>query len=488
MWAAKHRDAATTTAFGDGIETPTSTTIVDDLRYRPFLILVGLGVGVRAIVMVSYFPAVMLSFDSARYARIDAKPMFGDYWMPAGYPFLLRFLRGISDQLWFTIAVQHVIGLSVGITLFLAMRRLGAKLWVACVPASVAFLSGDHIYLEHMIMAEFLITFLAATGLAFAVFGLADGVRLGALATASAFLGLAAITRSVGIVLIPVLVICTLRFTTGPLRARVRALSAAVLPGAAILGIYVAACSIVDGKYLGLSDMRGWNVYSRVAPFADCREFAPPPGTSVLCEDTPATERPGPFYYVWEKDSVARRHFRLGPKTGKHLGAFARQVILHQPVDYLRAVVIDLARYVEPATGRQWPYAGQTDATLAFGWHDPNVERLVVAAMSRGYRGTQPRIFGQSLLNSYQHLFRLDGLLLAALLFLTCVAIWRRRGPGELGMMLFGLGALGLYVLPVATVCYDIRYGVPPSTLIAVSGTLGGVSLWQWWTARAATS
>jgi 4-amino-4-deoxy-L-arabinose transferase-like glycosyltransferase len=444
----------------------------------------GLGLAVRLIVMVSYFPAVMLSADSPRYARIDGQPMFGDFWMPAGYPLVLRFLRGITDQLWFTIAVQHVIGLSAGVILFLAMRRLGARHWVACLPAAVAFLSGDHIYLEHMIMAEFLITFLATAGLATAVFGLAGGVRPRLLAAASALLGMAALTKSVGIILIPVLMICTLLFANGPRRARLRALSFALFPGLAILGIYFVGCKLAHGKYRGLSDMRGWNLYSRVAPFADCRKFSPPAGTAVLCEQTPTAERPGPFFYVWDSNSIARRHFRLGPKTGEQLGAFAVQVILHQPFDYLRAVVIDLARYIEPATGRHWPYAGQTDGALAFGWHDPSVEQQVVTAMSRGYRGTQPHIYGPGLLNFYQQFFRLSGLILATLLLLTFVGMGRRREPLELGIMLFGLAGLALYILPVATLCYDFRYGVPPSTLIAVSGVLGGVSLRDWWTTR----
>ena len=94
--------------------------------------------------------------------------------------------------------------------------------------------------------------------------------------------------------------------------------------------------------------MRGWNLYARVAPFADCAQFSPPKKTSVLCETTPIAARPGAFGYVWNANSIARRHFALNPKAPKLLGAFARQVILHQPADYLRAVVIDLARYLEP--------------------------------------------------------------------------------------------------------------------------------------------
>ena len=452
--------------------------LLRELSYRPFLVLLMVGLAIRVIVMVSYFPAIMLAFDSARYARVDGQPMFSDYWMPAGYPFLLRLLRVVSRELWITIAVQHLIGLSVGVILFLTMRHLKVSRSVACLPASVALLSGDHIYSEHIILADFLLTFLAAAGLSVAVFALAGGVRLRTLATASAILGTAALAKSVGLVLIPILALCTLCFATGKISDRMRTLVVALLPAVAVLAAYAAGCKLVKGKYLGLSDMRGWNVYSRVAPFADCRRFSPPDGTAILCEQTVPAERPGPFYYVWNTDSVARRHFPLGPKTGRQLGAFATQAILHQPFDYVRTVVIDLWRYVEPATGRHWSYAGQTDNTVTFGWRDPAVEQLVVPAMSRGYRGTELRIYGQSLLNAYQQLFRLGGLILAALMILSIYGICRGRGPLHIAVVLFGLGAFGLYILPVATLSYDFRYGLPPAPLMAVSGILGALCLW----------
>jgi hypothetical protein len=453
--------------------------IADDLTYRPFLALLGCGVAVRVIVMALYWPAIMLSFDSPRFARIDGKPLFSDYWMPAAYPAFLRVLRAISDQLWFTIAVQHLIGIGIGVLVYLALRRLGIARWVACVPAAVAFLSGDHVYLEHMIMADFLLGFLAVAGLTAALFGLTPRVRLPYLALASPLLGTALLVRSVGVLLLPVLALCVFVFTAGALRESLRPLAAAILPGAAVVGIYIAACAIVDGKFWGITDMSGWNLYSRVAPFADCTQFTPPAGTEVLCEDTVPAARPGPFGYVWDKQSISRRHFKLGPNTSHHLGAFARQVILHQPLDYMRAVVIDLSRYIEPATGRQWPYAGQTDATWAFGWRDPGVEERVSAALSRGYRGTRLNVRAESVLNYYQHLFRVTGLMLAALVALTLIGIARSRGILRVAILLFGLSAFGLYVLPVLTVSYDFRYGLPPIPLIAVSGVLGAVSLWR---------
>ncbi|MFL6582932.1 MAG: hypothetical protein ACJ8KU_00280 [Chthoniobacterales bacterium] len=448
-----------------------------EVTYRPFIALISVAVVVRVIAMIAYFPAVLLSFDSPRYARIDGKALYSDYWMPAGYPLFLRLLRLLSDQLWVTIAVQHLIGLATGVIVFFVMSHLRASRCLACVAAAVPLLSGDHIYLEHMIMADFLLAFLATAGFSLAAVGLAYSVRTAPLVMASLVIGMAALVRSVGLVLIPVLVICTVATVGGTKLVRARALGAALVPALLLLGIYTGGRKFVHGKYLGIADMRGWNLYSRVAPFADCRKFSAPDGTAVLCEQTPPSQRPGPFYYVWNPDSISRRNFGIGPATQKQLGAFATQAIVHQPLDYVRAVVIDLWRYGEPATGRNWWYAGQTDAAFAFGARDPSVEQLVVSAMSRGYRGAQPHVRGEQLLNAYQQIFRVTGLVLASLLSLALIGVWRVRGPLRTAILLFGLGAIGLYILPVATVSYDARYGVPPVTLLVMAGLLAAKAL-----------
>jgi hypothetical protein len=448
-----------------------------NFNHRPLLLLFITGIFLRAILMVTYFPAVMLSSDAPRYARIDSMPMFGDFWMPAGYPMLLRLLRAISHQLWFSIAVQHVMGLVVGLLLFGTVRHLGVKRSVSCVPAAVPLFSGDHLYLEHQVMADCFLIFLATMGLAAAVRGLVPRLNVGWLATASAFLAMAALARSVGLILIPILVFCTLFWIRGPLNRRVAALGAALLPGIGVFGLYVSVFISVHGQYLGLSDMRGWNLYSRVAPFADCRKFDPPEGTMILCEQRAPAERPGPFGYVWDLSSVPRVNFELGPESGRKLAAFARQAILHQRGDYLHAVLTDLAKYVDPSVNPR-PYAGQPREILSFGWRDMTVELLVVRAMSRGYRGTTVHLHGQRILALYQDLFRVGGLALCALLLLSVVGMLKAKGPIRLGICLFGFSACGLYVLPVLTISYDFRYGIPPETFLVVSGVLGAVSLW----------
>ena len=143
----------------------------------------------------------------------------------------LWLLRQVSTQLWFTIWIQHVLGLGTGTLLYLSMRRLGALRAIACIPAAIPLLSGDHLYLEHTVMADHLTIFLTAPGIWAAICGLVPNFHLRWLAAASALLAMAALTRSVGVVLLPILVLCTALWVKESFRPRCVAVAAALLPG-----------------------------------------------------------------------------------------------------------------------------------------------------------------------------------------------------------------------------------------------------------------
>ena len=449
-----------------------------DLRYRPFLVLVAVGIVLRTGLMFAYFPAVLIHADSARFARIGWS-MYGDFWMPAGYPMFLWLLRQVSRQLWVTIWIQHLLGLGTGTFLYLSMRRLGVIRGIACVPAAIPLLSGDHLYLEHTVMADFLIIFLAAGGIWAAIWGLVPKLNLHWVAIASALLAMAALTRSVGVVLLPIFVLCTVLWVKESFRTRCSAAAAAVLPGMAVFAFYVVGFYFNHGQYLGLTDMSGWNLYARVAPFADCRKFVPPEGTAILCEERSPANRPAPFGYVWDLESVPRKHFELGPKTGRQLGEFARRAIVHQPEEYAGAVLTDLVKFLDSSSVPSRAWDGTPPEMLSFGWRNATGEENIVQVMSHSYRGTHVRRRWQSLLAFYQNLSRPSGgLSLAVILVLTCIGLVKASGAIRLGIALFGLSAFGLYLVPALSLAYSFRYGIPPETFIIASGVLGAVSIW----------
>jgi choline-glycine betaine transporter len=59
------------------------------------------------------------------------------------------------------------------------------------------------------------------------------------------------------------------------------------------------------------------------------------------------------------------------------------------------------------------------------------------------------------------------------------------RGAIRLTVFLFGVTAFLLYLVPVATVAYEVRYGLPPQPLLVISGTLGLAALLRRWWPRA---
>lgn len=454
------------------------SAFVKAFRYPPFLAVLGCGVIVRVWVMSAYYPAVMLMFDSPRYARVGMR-MFGDFWMPAGYPLLLQLLRTISRQLWVTIMIQHFMGISIGMLLFAAMQRLRLPKPVACVVAAIPLLSGDQLYLEHTIMADHVLLVFAVAGLSAGIYGLVPTTKAPWICLSSIFLALAGLTRSVGIFLLPVLALCVLLSAGATWRSRGKAMAAAILPATAVLAVYVGAFYLVRGKYLGFTDMAGWNLYSRVAPFADCTKFNPPAGTAILCDQRAVAQRPGPFGYVWDVTSTPRKAFTLGPETGGPLGAFAKRAIMSQPRDYLSCVGIDFVRYLDPGIYAHRPYSGQSPELLSFGWRNLAAEKIVVEAMSKRYQGTRPRIYGEEILAFYQRLFRPGGLLICGFVVFSVVGAMTSRGAVCLGISLFGLSAFVLDLVPVLTISYDYRYGLPSQVLIAVSGVLGMFAVWQ---------
>jgi hypothetical protein len=420
----------------------------------------------------------MIFVDSPRYARINSWPLFGDFWMPAGYPMLLQVLHAISNRLWVTIAFQHLLGISTGVFLFLALRRLGVARWIACLPAAVPLLSGDQLFQEHTVMSDFFFTVLATAGLSVAIRGLIPTLQLRWLAAGSIFIGAAGVTRNIGFALVPILGVCSAVWFRQSRRDIYLSLAAVTLPALFVLGCYGSAFLLAHGRYLGLSDMRGWNLYARAAPFADCHKFTPPAGTEILCEQRPPSERPGPFGYVWDLSSTPRRMFVLGPESSKKLEVFGRRAILHQPFDYLQAVLIDLAKYIDPLLAARQRYGGTPREILSFGYRGDS-EKLVVDAMAKGYRGVNVRLHGQQFLAFYQDVFRVDGLMISTLLFFTVLGLFKARGEIRLGIWLFGLSAFTLYATPVIVMSYDFRYGIPPQGLLAVSGVLGIVALAQ---------
>ena len=424
--------------------------------------------------MADYRPAYLSSNDSARFlhfAHID-DGMYEDTFGPTAYAAMLKALRFVSDQLEFTVAVQHLLGLVSALLLYAAVRRLGAPVWAACVPAGVVLLSGDQLYMEHALLSEGGFLPLVAGGLYAGVRGLEPDRSLRWLALAAALFAGAALFRNVGLILVPALVLWAL--VAMPRGRRLASGGVAAAAAAAVLGAYAIGAEL-DGGNTGWTATSGWNAYGRSAPFADCDKFEEPPGTELLCEDTPADDRPGSLFYLWFQGSPARDLFGHPPLEQELLGKFGRRAILAQPLDYVETVAADLPRFLNPELNHR-RYSG--GGYFLMSRRGQKAEGNVLFQLSRDYDHADysPGSSGDRIAD-WQEIQRLDGWVPGLFVAFAVAGLVAARGAALRGLALFALVGGGLVVMPAATLSLLGRYTVPPMPVVAGAAAIGAWAL-----------
>ncbi|MBO0841380.1 MAG: glycosyltransferase family 2 protein, partial [Sciscionella sp.] len=116
-----------------------------------FLLVLVLGIALRALTQLAYQPA-LLYVDSFRYlARVQIlNPAQLD---PLGYSVVLRPLLAIGGLGTVTL-VQHVVGLLIGVLIYVLACRYGARRWLAGLAAAPILLDGYQLQIEQNIMAD----------------------------------------------------------------------------------------------------------------------------------------------------------------------------------------------------------------------------------------------------------------------------------------------------------------------------------------------
>lgn len=450
--------------------------------HGPLLGVFVIGGALRWVLLVAYQPAILNYPDTWGYVRAAAGPLFHDDDIrPVGYSLALRALHGLSSTVTFAILVQHVLGLAAAALMYATVRRLAFARWVAIAPAAVIAISPDVLYFEHSLLSETTFTFLVSATLYAITRALQardeGGRESGWLAASAASAAAATTVRTVGLVLLSlvVLVVVVRRL---PRRARVASLGVVALSIASVLGPYLVARQASTSAF-GLSSAGGWALYSRAAPFADCRRFEPPPGTAVLCERTDPAARPGGDYYGWERGSPARQAFVGPPFNDEDVGAFGRAAILAQPWDYVRAVARDLWRFID-ADAAGAPYSGGGPEVLRLEFRDPAAERLNRSVVEPYYGRYRTRIgSGTEVLADLQPVARVHGPLVLAAVALALFGIMIARDRQRPALVLFTGTAVGIPVFSVATAIYGWRYIVPVLPQLAAAGAMGASLLQQ---------
>ena len=480
-----------------------------------------LGGLLRAFFLYRYRPALLGFPDSVVYVIDAHQSLFADPLRVSGYALFLRLLHAISPHLLLVTIVQHGLGLLGGLLLFDSVRRADAPIGLGLIPAAIVILGGSEIMLEHALLTDSLFIFLVNLALWFVVRAW-KGSPWWALG-AGLSLGCATIDRTAGLELLPVMLLCLLlapastivavrdqksgrrRHRPGALRRldglRVRYPLACWRLTALVVGVVGALLVIFPFIHAHKEDTGTWgfastsyfDLYGRVAPWANCSKFTPPPGTAKLCIHTPVSQRQGTEAWEFLGSSPAVAAYGspewFGPPPQKdentQLRSFAIAAIEGQPFTYLEYVGRDLLRVVDPTFSTS-PYKaignagyGQTpEGLLNYYFNTSNFAD--VDAIITGYYQSPGLLAGNvDILKTWDRDRRIEGPVMVLILILALLAPILARGLPRRFAILCGLVSLVLIVGPILVIDYDWRFMIPVFGPLTAGAAIGGFEVWR---------
>jgi hypothetical protein len=430
-------------------------------RHRVLLALLAPAVALRLVTMLGYRGAMWFP-DSYDYVS-GALTLTPNLIRPSGYSLFLWLLSPFHS-LTLVVFVQHAMGVAVGVLVYALLRhRFGLPGWAASVAAVPALFDAFGIQLEHLVMSDTLFTFLLTLAVTLALWDRRPSARR--LALVCLLMGLAAVTRSVGL---PILVL-TLAWLAVR-RAGRRAVALGLVAGLLPVLLYAGWFSSRTHRF-GLTYSTGIFLYSRTMAFADCRKIKPPVDELPLCIDTPPAKRGRSQFYIWDRISPFHRlgEHKFTPDIENRAGDFAQRAILAQPGDYTETVASDLLRTF------RWHHPPFPDSATydyyLFQPHPPQPPSTAVARMRAydpGHLDTKVVRPYASIMRIYQRFFFVRGLVFGLILLLGLGALTRRRWEA---LLPWTVAVVGI-VVPPTTAEFDYRYVIPALPVACVAAAL----------------
>ena len=448
------------------------------------LALLAVGIVLRLIAIASLWPTTDNLADG--YEQFAGNP-FEDFQHPAGYGLIVAGLGHISQSVTLPVLIQHLCGVVSALLFFAATRRISGSAWAGLLPAGIVLLNPDLIFLEHAVMSE-----------TWAVLGSAVGLYAGARATelaphrirwaviAGIALGLTVTIRTATLPVIAVVAVALLLSVPRPLGQWRISFPAplATVAGAAVVLILYATANSAFGPRFGITPSPGWYLYGRVAQFADCSKFDPPPGTEVLCDSRPPSERPGGRGFMLDPNAAAVRAFGGIGQQDELVGEWANRALRAQPGDFAELAWRYLRAYWVPSTR---PEDGVLlDPQLDFSLDRHGVTRLIHVALEQFYDEFTVHRFepGLDLLRGVQRVTRFGATLLSITTVLVLIGLFVGDRRSRIGIVMFGLGGLAMIVAPALTGTYLGRYTVPMAAPLMAAAGITLVSLRRGWLRR----
>ena len=304
-----------------------------------FVTTLVVGFGLRVLAQVAYRPA-MLYIDSFRYLKdLNFDPTKSE---PVGYPVIvLRPLLFFFGNLASVAALQHLLGLAMGVAIYALLRRRGAWPWLAAVATMPVLLNAYQIQIEQNVLAETLFEALIVGAVVALLWN--PQPRLPALVASGIFLGVAVTVRTIGLPLVvPAVGYAAVAGTAG--RGR-------VVRGAIVAAAFVLPVAIYVGYYhhwshrIGLTTADAAVLTGRAEVIVDCHGLSLPSYERVLCPTQPPGHRLGTDQYAHNGDMpISHLVPPPGMTRAQVLRDFAVRVFEHQPLDLARVVFDDFAK------------------------------------------------------------------------------------------------------------------------------------------------
>jgi len=457
----------------------------DGAAGRVLLALLAVGIVLRLIAIASLWPTTDNVADN--YHLYSGNP-FEDPLHPAGYGLILAGLGHISQSVVLPVLIQHLCGICSALLFFAATRRISGSAWAGLLPAGIVLLNPDQIFLEHAVMSETWAVLACAGGLYAAMRATElSASRLRWAVLAGVVLGLAVTIRTAALPMIPVVAVAVWLSVPSPLRQWRTSLPApaALAAGAAVIVILYATANSAFGPRFGIGPSPGWYLYGRVAQFADCSKFDPPPGTEALCDSRPPSERPGSRTFMFDVNAAAPRAFGGFGQHDELVGEWANRALRAQPGDFASLAWRYLRAYWLPSTRPEADDFG-LDPQLDFSLERPEIAGFIHPSLEVFYDEFTVHRFepGLYLLRGVQRVTRFGATLLSITTVLVFVGLFIGDRRSRIGIVMFGLGGLALIIAPALTGAYVGRYTLPMAAPLMAAAGITLVSLRRGWLRR----
>jgi hypothetical protein len=457
-------------------------------RHRLVAVLLTAGLVLRIMAQVAYQPAIIY-VDTLKY-------LYGQYpgSEPLGYTGVLKVITPLGG-LAAVAAVQHLLGLAMGATLYVVLLRRGTARWLAALAAAPVLLDAYELQMEQMIMPDVWLEAMVVAALAVLLWRPAATVRVAT--AAGVILGLSATVRQVAEIMV-VPAVAYLLVAAGDWRRALRTSAALAVAFALPVLCY---CSVSYARTGHFWLARPQSTTGRLLAAADCATLKLPPAVRPLCP-TPSEQAHGPDWLEKSRDSPIYQPLPRGEKRAKLVAELRSAIERQQPLrvgvsimrDSLRlfAVVRRHSEFVTPL--ERWQF--QTYYPTFPNWVTLGSGNVIVLGLQHRPFGpfryvTLPSSLGGKAhvivpLATFLHYYQLTlgytpgpFYLLAALAGLcgSVLAVWRRpEGSRERQLaaacLLFTLTAVALLFVP-DILEFSWRYELPAVITLPPAGALG---------------